>query len=179
MTDHLHPRVAELVDALHTAQHDFETLLARIPAEQGDVVPGEGRWSIAQHVEHLAIVEDGAGRLIAKLIKQVQSTGALETERTTVLDSLDHVQLWTVRKRIEAPDFVKPTEGLSIAEGLARLTASRTRLIDAFQRASGLALGSAMAPHPVLGPLTIYQWGLMAAQHQRRHAESIAALVAA
>lgn len=176
-TDSLHPRVAEIIDALETAQQDFLALLESIPeARRDDMATVAGRWSIADHVEHLARVEDGTGRLISKLIKQIQSAGARETDDSSVLHSLDRYQIWTVRRPVEAPEAVRPQEGLPTSEGLARLTASRARVIAALRAASGLALSTASAPHPYFGPLDVYQWGIMIAHHQRRHAELIRGL---
>ncbi|MBL0169649.1 MAG: DinB family protein [Gemmatimonadaceae bacterium] len=172
----LHPRVAEIIDALEQAHRELVDVLTAIPDARREAPSEDGRWSIAQHVEHLAIVEDGAGRLISKLIKQVQATGEQETDESTMLRSLDRFQVWTVSRRIEAPEFVTPKESLSSSDALARLTASRSRMIDALQRASGLALASVLAPHPVVGPLNVYQWGLITAHHERRHIELIRAI---
>ncbi len=175
-TEGLHPRVMEIVDALEAAQRDFLALMDAIPAAQCDMPAGEGRWSIAQHVEHLAMVEDGAGRLMNKLIKQVRAAGAQETDDSPISPSLERYRIWTVVRPIEAPEIVQPREGLSVNEGLARLSASRARMIEVLRSASGLALSTASAPHPFFGPLSVYQWGLVAAQHQRRHAALIQGL---
>jgi hypothetical protein len=82
-----------------------------------------------------------------------------------------------VRRRVEAPDAVKPQEGLPTSESLARQSAARVRVIGALRAASGLALTTASAPHPYFGPLDVYQWGILIAHHQRRHAELIRGLV--
>ncbi len=172
----LHPRVAETIDALESAHRELVEVLTTIPAAYRDAATDDARWSIPQHVEHLAIVEDGAGRLMSKLIKQVEASGEQETDDTSLLTSLDQFKVWTVTRRIEAPDFVRPRDGLSSSDGLAQLTASRARMIAALQRASGLALASVSAPHPVVGPLNVYQWGLITAHHERRHVELIRAI---
>ncbi|MEQ1689947.1 MAG: DinB family protein [Gemmatimonas sp.] len=172
----LHPRVAEIVDALESAHRELVEVMTTIPEDRRDAPADDGRWSIAQHVEHLAMVEDGSGRLMSKLIKQVEATGERETEDTSLLDSLDRFRVWTVVRRIDAPDSVRPKEGLSTTDALARLTASRSRMIAVLQRASGLALASVSAPHPAAGPLNVYQWGLICAQHTRRHIELIRAV---
>ena len=172
MTD-LHPRIAEIVDELEKAQRDLVDVIMAIPEQRREAPALSNAWSIAQQLEHLAIVEDGSGRLMSKLIKVVEASGAKETDSASLLHSLDAFQLWKVTRRIEAPESVSPTEGLSAADALARLTASRLRMIAALHRASGLALASVSAPHPVVGPLNVYQWGLFAAQHQRRHITQI------
>lgn len=177
-TDSLHPRVAEIVDELETAQREFDAFVYTIPESQRDAPTADGKWSIAQHLEHLALVEDGTGRLMSKLIKQVQASGARENEESSVLNSLDQHQIWTLNRRVVAPELVRPREGLPSAESLARQAASRVRVIAALQAASGLALSTASAPHPYFGQFDVYQWGIMLAHHQRRHAECIRELLA-
>ena len=127
-------------------------------------------------VHRTAIVEDGAGRLMSKLIKEVEAAGARETDESSLLTSLDRFQTWTVLRPVEAPDFVKPKGGVSTSDALARLTASRERMIAVLKRASGLALATVTAPHPLVGQLNVYQWGLITAHHQRRHIEQIRAI---
>lgn len=170
----LHPRIIEVIAALELAQQDMHDVLAAIPIAQRDAAPPRGGWTITAIVEHLAIIEDGAGRLLANLIKQVKDTP--ETETDAITPSLEHFQLWRPTRRIEAPDFVRPQGELSFDDALARQSMARARMIDALSKASGCALGTVSYPHPVLGPLTGYQWALVTAQHQRRHLLQIAAV---
>ncbi len=173
----LHPRIAEIIDVLEHAHRDLVEVVTAIPEARRDAPGDNGKWSVAQHLEHLAMVEDGAGRLMSKLIKEVAARDERETETSSLLGSLDRYQVWTTTRKIVAPEMVQPREGLSAADALARLTTARTRMIGALQKASGLALASVTFPHPVVGPLNVYQWGLISAQHERRHLEQIRALV--
>ena len=177
-TDSLHPRVAEIVDELAKAQREFDEFMNTVSESQRATPAADGKWSIAQHLEHLFLVEDGTGRLMSKLIKQVQATGARENDESSVLNSIDSHQIWTLNHRIVAPELVRPKEGLPPSESLARQAASRLRVIAALQAASGLALSTASAPHPYFGQFDVYQWGIMLAHHQRRHAECIRELLA-
>jgi hypothetical protein len=129
-------------------------------------------------VEHLAIVEDGTGRLVSKLIKQAD--GTTEGETTPVTSSLDPFRVWDPSARpIEAPPMVQPTSTASLAEARAAQATARERLMAAFAAGSGRALGSVKHPHPLLGPLDVYQWGLFVAHHQRRHCTQIRDILAA
>ena len=68
---------------------------------------------------------------------------------------------------------MKPKGGLTAAEGIERLHAVRERLVTALIEGSGLALGAVSHPHPLFGPLNGYQWILVIAMHERRHAAQI------
>lgn len=169
----LHPRVAEVIEALEQSHRELVDVVMAIPEDRRDAVPTDGRWSVAQNLEHLAVVEDGSGRMISKLIKQIAERGAQETETSSIVPSMDRFQMWRVTRRFEAPDMVQPKEGLSASDALARLTAARVRMIEALRRGSGLALASVTQPHPAIGPLDVYQWGLATAHHERRHIAQI------
>ncbi|WP_337169840.1 DinB family protein [Gemmatimonas aurantiaca] len=168
----LHPRTVEVVTALEAAQQDMHDILAAIPAAHHTTVPPNGGWSVAQVVEHLALLEDGVGRLISKMIKEVE--GVDETSTEPIAPTIERFQVWNPTRRIIAPESVAPGGDVSLADALDRQSIARGRMIEALVRASGRALGTVSAPHPVLGPLNGYQWGLIIAQHQRRHLLQIA-----
>jgi hypothetical protein len=178
MTTTLHPRIEEVLTHLRDAQSDMQALLARVPATHSQTVVREGTWSVAQIVEHLAIVEDGIGRQVSKLIKQAE--GTTETASDPILPTMArfHVEDSSVR-RIEAPDMVAPRSALSLDAAMQAQQVARDRVIAAYTAASGRALAEVTAPHPILGLLNGYQWGMFIAQHQRRHLVQVRALLAA
>lgn len=175
--DTVHPRIAEIIDVLEDAQQEMMQLLSAIPVARRDEPAPAGKWSIAQHLEHLALVEDGSGRLISRLVKQANESGLRETDESSHLRSLDQFGVERAVRAIEAPEMVQPREGLSSAEALARQSAARERMIEALRKASGSPLATVTFPHPLVGPINGYQWGLMAALHQRRHINQIRELL--
>lgn len=178
MTTTLHPRIDEVLVVLRGAQQELDDLLATVPATLADRVPPGGGWTVAQVVEHLAIVEDGTGRLISKLIRQAD--GTTEVDTTPVAASLDRYRVWDASGRpVEAPPLVQPTRAVGLADARGAQATARDRLMAAFVAASGRALGSVTHPHPVVGPLDVYQWGLFVAHHQRRHCTQIRDILSA
>jgi hypothetical protein len=174
----LHPRMAEVVGALRDAQHEMLALLDGVSPERAERRRHDTAWSVAQVVEHLAIVEDGTGRLIGKLLRQVEGTSDPDTAPIT--PTLARFQVMDANVRpIAAPPMVTPGDTATLAEATARQGASRERVIAALTAASGRALGTVSHPHPVLGVLDGYQWALFLAQHQRRHFAQIRAILAA
>jgi hypothetical protein len=172
----LHPRIREVIMALTAAQQEADALCATITAEQETRRLGDG-WTVAQVVEHMAIVEGGAGRIVSNIAKQV--TDIPETSEASVGDVLAkyHVADPSYRK-VPAPEVVLPIHGASVTESATRMREARARLIAALEAASGTALGAAHYPHPLFGPLDGYQWSIMAAQHQRRHLVQIRTILA-
>jgi hypothetical protein len=172
----LHPRIREVITALADAQQEMDALCATLTAEQELRRLDEG-WTVAQVMEHMAIVEGGAGRIVSNIAKQV--AGTPETSDAPVGGALDkyHVPDPTFRK-VVAPEAVQPLQGAPVTESVTRMHESRARLIAALEAASGTALGGAHFPHPIFGPLDGYQWALIAAQHQRRHLVQIRTILA-
>lgn len=178
MTTTPHPRIDEVLTVLREAQQELHDLLATLPAGAADRTPSGGGWSVTQVVEHLAVVEDGTGRLVSKLIRLAE--GSTETETSPVASSLDRFRVWDPTARpIEAPPQVQPAGTASLDEARAAQATARERLMAAFAAGAGRALGTVKHPHPVLGPLDVYQWGLFVAHHQRRHCVQIRDILAA
>ena len=175
----LHPRLAELVDDLQRSRRALHACVEALSDAQRDAAPVGESWSVAQIVEHLAIVEGQVGRLLSNLMKEAEATGERETETTSVLTSLDQFGVDVPTVRIPAPDRVQPKDGLSAHEALVRLDAVRDQLLRVIPRASGLPLANVSFPHPALGPLNGYEWILLIAQHERRHTRQIEAVAAA
>lgn len=173
----LHPRIVEVIDALTDAQRLMQETLDHIPAAQREAPALPDTWSIAQIVEHLLMVEDGSGRLISKLLAQTADT--IESDDSTLAHSLDRFQVSNPVRRIVAPPMVTPAAQLSLEQARTGQAVARERVMAAYRQASGRALATVEAPHPVLGPLNGYQWGWFLAQHQRRHVVQMHAVLAA
>ena len=172
-TEGLHPRIAELMAELDAAREELRSLIASLPQETLTMRTSDDGWTIPQILEHLAIVEDGSGRLFSKMLKEAEASGERESDTSSVLGVNDPYSIATSNARITAPERIRPTENLSPEESMARLDAARARLKEAMRRASGLALGKVSMPHPAFGPFSAYQWLLSTAQHERRHMRQI------
>lgn len=165
----MHARLDELVRLL--AARRTEVLDA--VAAAGNPTPREGAWSVPEVVDHLRIVETGVSKLVHVQLSSGPHPLPREELTETVAHRLDHVRLDDRRRRITAPEMVRPRQGLALDEALAGLAASRERLLATLGEADGVALGEFSWPHPVLGPLDLYQWILFVGIHERRHARQI------
>lgn len=170
--DAVHPRIAEVIGELDAARAELHALVAELTTDGNDAAVENG-WTIPQVLEHLAMVEDGSGRIIAGIVKAVREKGASETSEAPVRDAIAQHAIATDERRIAAPSMLHPTQGLTVEESVARLDASRARLRAALVAASGLALEEASYPHPLFGPFNGYQWALATAHHERRHIRQI------
>lgn len=166
MSQALHPRIVEVVAALEAAQEHMHETLAGIPAELLSRKPADGGWSVEETVDHLARTEDGLGRVIGGMLKQLE--GTVDTETDPIAPTLARFNVSEPVRKVPAPERVLPA-GMPLAEALAAQAAARARVIEALRAGSGRALHTQTFPHPFFGPLNGYQWALLNAQHQRRH----------
>ncbi|HEY8196093.1 MAG TPA: DinB family protein [Gemmatimonadales bacterium] len=170
----MHPRIAELLDYAQRQRVALLDALSLIPEPMRDRRCDAATWSAAEVLEHLHRVERGIARLVSNSLEQARAAG-LEPENGvgSVMESLDPLRLTDRRRRINAPEPVMPRGRLTAAEGMVALGESRQALISALQAVDGLALGRISQPHPLVGPLNLYQWVLFVGQHEARHAAQL------
>ena len=151
------------------ARDELESFVRTVPGSLHATRVHADRWTIAEHIEHLALIEDSIGRLISSMAKQLRAENALETEQSSMLGSLDQFRLPQAPTKLVAPVPYRPTGSLSSIEALEKLRDIRTRMLEGVNKANGLDLSQTKFPHPFFGPLDGYQWLLLVAQHELRH----------
>jgi hypothetical protein len=140
--------------------------------------PAPDRWSAAELVEHLSIVEGNVVALLGKLLARAgdeESSAAPPAAAAFAPVSIEEFVELSRAARYEAPERIRPT-GLPLADSLARLRDSRAALHSLrprIERADGRAL---RFPHPTWGPLDLYQWLLFVGAHEDRHLAQLEAL---
>ncbi len=170
----MRPRLAELISYMdETRNRLFATVKSIDPGVAG-IRPRGDVWSVEDNMAHLVVVEDGVSRLIAKSVEWARSNGVGdETSDESIMSSLDEYGLAEGTYKLQAPSRVEPPPGKSVEESVAALNASRESMKDALLRGDGLDLCEVKRPHPVIGEINLYQWGLFVAQHEERHRRQI------
>jgi hypothetical protein len=145
-----------------------------VPAERRGDKPDADRWSVAEVLEHLSIVETRIAGVVAKAIAGAKPSGlARETSTSSVLTSMNLTELANRERRLTAGDASRPTGTVGADEAWAALTRARKSLYTALREGDGWALEMLSAPHPRLGALNLYQWVVFVAGHEARHAAQI------
>jgi hypothetical protein len=170
----MHPRIQEVLSVLDETRASFTSAVAAIPAALHRTRPADERWSVAEVIEHLGIVESRIAQMLTEKIDAARKTGlGAETEVTPVAPMLDVAGVIDRSKPITASEASQPRAGLSVEEGVKLLVDRRAALRQTIIAADGLALGSVEVPHPRLGTLNVYQWLLFLAGHEGRHTNQI------
>ena len=74
--------------------------------------------------------------------------------------------------RVNAPAVAQPT-GMNAVDAWAKLERAGQGVRDLLRSVDGVALGGITFPHPLFGPLSLYQWFGFIAAHEARHAAQI------
>ena len=170
----MHPRMEEVINYLDRERAALREAVDRVPAELRDKQPGPERWSVAQVLQHLGIIEKRVGLGMTMWVKQMIADGVEpETETASVMNSLPVQAIIDRTQRRNAPDEVRPTGDIDAKSAWATLEATRETLRSAFLAGDGLALGKVVQPHPVFGPINLYQWMLFVGSHEERHTAQV------
>jgi hypothetical protein len=178
----VHPRTAELLQYLDIQREALRAAVERIPASQREQSPAPGRWSVAEILEHLSLVETSLTRLFTVRLAEARARGlGAETETTPVLASLDLARLVDRSYSVTASEAAQPRGGLGAAAAWSALEAARQAFREAILSGEGLALGEVVhpRPHPVFGVLNLYQWVAFVGGHEARHTAQILEIAAA
>lgn len=171
----LTPKTREIIDKLDRDREALSAAVASLSPEQAAHRPDEDAWSVSDVLHHLALSEEATGKLMTLLLKRAheESVPRDDDPEGSVLDAIDSVVVGADDRRARAPDRVTPRSAITAEEALARLTASRERLVRNVGELSAFDLRSLRFPHPFFGELDGYQWLLITAWHERRHTRQI------
>ena len=170
----MHPRIEEVINYLDTERTALREAVESVPPELRDKQPGADRWSVAQVLQHLLIIEKRIGLVMTKWITDAKTGGiGTETETSSVMNSLP-LQLITDRsQRRNASEELRPSGDIDAESAWIALEQSRETLRAAFLAGDGRALSQVIQPHPVLGPINLYQWMLFVGSHEMRHTAQV------
>lgn len=150
---------------------DRETLrsaVASVPVDKHQQKPGPERWSVADVLEHLAIVEE---RTAAMMQPVVESAPPLPGAATVT--PFDRTAMRDRSTKVAAPEMLHPTSAADTSALWTRLERSRELLLSLVERCEGRDLASVERNHPRLGKIDGYQWLLSIGAHEERHAAQI------
>ena len=168
------PRLTEVSRRLAASRRELEGAVASVPPDLRQTSPGEGRWSVAQVLEHLGMVETSLTRAIEGLVQGAPGRDDGERFDAAAFSATLDLPLVLDRSRPRtASEGAQPTAGMDTEAALRRLGETRRALLDVLDRGAGRALEQSTREHPVLGDAGAYRWASFVAYHEARHAAQI------
>ncbi len=170
----MHPRISEVLAHLDEHRAALEQAFAEVPVAIRDQRPSPDRWSVAEVLDHLAIIETRIAKLLTQQIASARAAGLGEDRDTSpVVPTLNMRRILDRSRPITASESSQPRAGCAAQESWKQLVEQREVLRSLVLSADGLALGEITAPHPVLGPINIYQWLVFVGGHEGRHTAQV------
>jgi hypothetical protein len=167
----MHPRLIELLSYIDDQAADLRATFQAVPADRIERRPGDGRWSPAEVMHHVVIVERRLPPLFGRLIELARSLGP-ERDESPLLPILRPQRFVSRERRIKTAELFEPRD-TNAATVLTDFDDARQALRDVIATGDGLALGEVSAPHAALGTLSGYEWIAFVGSHAARHAAQI------
>jgi hypothetical protein len=160
-----------IVDALNTTRDNLHQSLSGLTDTQLVYKPTPDRWSIAECVEHIALVEKG----ILRAIQAGMSVSADAAKRSEIkLSDVDVIK--ATRSRVvtlAAPTPFMPTGRYGDAKASLQVFDDQRAAALAFTQAVQDDLRTHFFVHPAFGTLDLYQALLVMVSHVARHTKQI------
>jgi hypothetical protein len=166
----MHPRSEEVLNYLDQTRKELRAAVDSVPANARNTQPAADQWSVAQVLDHLAIVHGRVAAGVGKWIAVARGTGlGPETATTSVLNTIPTERILDRSRKVQAPEAILPRTDVDAETAWTELEQAHEKLRTALLSGDGLALEQVIQPHPVLGPLNMYQWVLFNGSHEARH----------
>jgi hypothetical protein len=153
----------------------IEQTVRPLSASQLSFRPAPDAWSIAEIVEHLAIVEPGMIRLVGSLAEKAESPrGTTPAPFEVTID--EGITTGATGKFKTRPEAV-PTGNVPAGESLQNLRGIQSALLDLRPRLGAVDVSSVKFAHRALGDLTLGQWCAFFGAHEERHLNQIRSVI--
>jgi uncharacterized damage-inducible protein DinB len=163
------PRDHESIMAcLAKSQKGLLSAADAVPTEEWRTKPSEGRWSAAELVAHLVMVERA-------VIGKADRVARRPPKRISLLKKI-HLPMALVESRWirrKAPMPVEPQMLRDKEVMLAELRTVRERSLAFLEETRGRDLRDYCWEHPALGTLNTYEWMQFIASHEIRHTKQM------
>jgi hypothetical protein len=170
------------IDAIYATNEKIRQRLKKtagsLTDEQANSLPEGEKWTAAQIVEHISIVDEGIGKICNKLLQKAEAEGKLFDGSVRLSPAFLERSGDIANMRLEAPERVRPTGGKTIAESLAVLDENRIKLNSIKQLFETFDGNEFTFPHPFFGEISAIEWLRLLGGHEARHTRQIEALVA-
>jgi uncharacterized damage-inducible protein DinB len=136
---------------------------------QWNFKPGPERWSVAEVLEHIVLVEDFLLENTSQKVMQAPAGKANREYKST--DKMVLSAIADRTKKAQAPEPAIPKGRWSAEESLDHFLKSRDRTMEFLRSTPGLR--DHVTDSPLGQPLDGYQWLLYISAHSERHAKQI------
>lgn len=136
------------------------------------------KWNIAEILEHLTLIEASILKLIKKLLTESEAQNPASAPNFPPVSFVEKAE--SVRgKKLAAPLFAVPSQNLTAAQSLEKLSQIRKEIISLRPRLEKIDLASVKFSHLYFGEMDLAHWTAFPAIHELHHISQINALLSA
>lgn len=172
-------RVRSLIEDVTAARERFIGALGHPTPDHAAFRPASDAWSITDNVEHMVLAERSGTHGIWKALDGVRRGAPVWTGEAVHRGcAIEDVIARTWREREDVPAIATPCWGGPIGYWIAALRAGQP-VLDALgaelerAAAAGVELDAVIYPHPISGPLDVWQRLEFLRFHLDRHAGQV------
>jgi uncharacterized damage-inducible protein DinB len=165
--------IAEIYEANDKIRENLKTVIAELPDEKAATLPADEKWTLAELIEHITIVEDGMTKICAKLLSKAQKEEKTSDGTARISGDFLTKAAASVSQKLEAPERVRPSGTKTVAESLAKMDENRETLNQMRPLFEAFDGSAHKFPHPAFGDLTAHEWLALIGGHELRHTAQI------
>jgi hypothetical protein len=167
-------KLKQLIDEVEIARENFINSCLGLSREALNYNESGETWSITEVVEHIVRAEWGGVCGIWQAIDGYRNNEPVWSgDNTNEGLSIEQVVENTWQKHQPAPEPARPQWGGSIDFWLVCLKNCKATLAETYQQLEGLDPEKIIYPHPISGPLNVYQRMEFLRYHMERHQRQI------
>jgi hypothetical protein len=162
------PQIFEVIDE---TRGKIYRLVEGLSDERATARPAPNVWTALEIIEHLALIEGRLVQMMSMMLTKAEGAGAGKKDAPVEIEpfSLDEFIERSRNEKYTAPEAVRPSGKVSLADALAQLRSSRQQLHDLRPRIETTDLSNFTYPHPAFGPINFYRWLAFIGIHEERH----------
>ncbi len=153
---------------LSGSRSQFIATADAFPSDQWSAAPAEGKWSAGEIVVHTMQVEESIIRASKKTVqKPPYPVPFLKRFHLPLALAAGRA------RKLKSPIAIDGTRVPTQSEYAEKIAAPRRGTLEFIDETRDRDLRPYTFPHPVFGPLNIYDWFRLIAYHELRHAKQI------
>src|SRR5438067_13748634 len=126
----MHQRIQELFAYLSVRRESLSEAVDAVPPPLRERRPADDRWSVAEVLEHLALVEARFAKVLGDRLAEARASGlAAEQETSSIVPSYDLSGILDRTTKHAAPEVVRP-QGSDSETAWSRLEEARRSFLD-------------------------------------------------
>jgi hypothetical protein len=173
----IYQNISDMYAADEKVRHKLKALVEGLPDDLTGVVTEGEKWTVAQIVEHISMVNESIGKICGRLLSKSQADGKPSDGTARISSGFVEKATASAETKLEAPDSVQPTIGRGISESLAIMDGNNEIFGGLRSLFEGVDDTGNKLQHPYFGEMTATEWFAVKIAHEARHTRQIAALI--